>query len=1070
MPLLWNKKLLQFLPNNFHLANSVLKSIHKKFSKQPLKLEAYDNVINEQLQNNIIQPVENINVLKNKNDISFIAHNAVFRDVETTKCRIVYLSNICEKDKLNNLSHNSVCLPGPNLNNKLDIALILLRFNKYLLIFDLEKAYHQIELLAKDSEKLYFLWFNNIKENDFRVKAYKLLRIPFGVRCSPTILMLALYIILILHVDTYDAFEDELRKCLFNMSYMDNLAYSSNSESDILLAYHKSHAIFNNYKFNLQKFYSNSPEFKKLKDGDLHIENENDSIGDHTTKLLGMIWDTKNDTIYNNNNNLDPKANTLRTILSSVNGLFDPLNIGLPGKNRAKLFLHSLQSNKNISWDTKLDSKILKEYKNICSQYNKSKKPELKRFIGDYSAPYNIIAYTDASKAIYGTVLYLQNVNDNKLHFLCAKNKIISNVNSKRSIPVLELFAIKFGVECINEMIENLTNTFCPLNIKDVHVYSDSMVALNWLINKVQKFDKIEKKGSVINNVLNFIEAACEKQPITFHHCNGSMNPADFVTRCISYKVLSKTNYLTGPIIENNNESLRVTVPNPLYNSTENFNVFNVQTCQYLPLFKLDMFSSFTKICKVSHFVRKFIHNLKIKVNLKNPNLFPNYGPNTVCSFEESCNVIIRQSQLESFQDTLQFLANPTKHKETVLVTQLNLFLDKNKIIRVKSKFANLNSNFENRNPVLLHKNNKLTEIIIKELHLKMKHAGIYKLLSILRKEFYIPTAYSVVKKNIQDCFKCKLFYGRTVKNNQNHYKDYRINPSKVPYREILLDNLGPFSIKINDIQEKVYILIITCTYTRAVNLIVCSNLDNKSFISAFQFHVFDYGVPQVIVCDQATTFISSINSIKNFLNDDDVKNYLTLHNIKVLEFSPYPAKASFLGGLVESLVKQVKFIIYSAIGKNILKLDEFSLLVKEANMLINKRPIAFKSLLINPDVDPSIPFALTPEILVKGYEVPSVVISKYLYNDEEGQSEDPDWSSDRDHDLLFEAFQKYRKVKANLNDLYHEEFLANLQYLATNKHDRYQNKKHTNIEIGDIIAIKEKYCKPYFFQLLFYL
>ena len=210
------------------------------------------------------------------------------------------------------------------------------------------------------------------------------------------------------------------------------------------------------------------------------------------------------------------------------------------------------------------------------------------------------------------------------------------------------------------------------------------MVTLNWIINKVQKFNKIEKKGSVINNVLNFIETAWEKHPITFHHCSGSMNPGDFVTRCISYKVLNKTNFLTGPTIDNNNESLRVTAPNPLYNSTENFNVFNVQTCQYAPLFKLDRYSSFTKIWTVSHFVRKFIHNLKIKVNLKNPNLFPNYGSNTICSFEESCNVVIRQSQLKNFQDTLQFLANPIKNKETVLVTQLNLFLDKNKIIREK--------------------------------------------------------------------------------------------------------------------------------------------------------------------------------------------------------------------------------------------------------------------------------------------------------------------------------------------------------------------------------------------------
>src|ERR1700755_37585 len=89
----------------------------------------------------------------------------------------------------------------------------------------------------------------------------------------------------------------------------------------------------------------------------------------------------------------------------------------------------------------------------------------------------------------------------------------------------------------------------------------------------------------------------------------------------------------------------------------------------------------------------------------------------------------------------------------------------------------------------------------------------------------------------------------------------------------------------------------------------------------------------------------------------------------------------------------------------------------------------------------------------------------KYLHNNEENQSEDPDWCSDRDHDVLYETFQKYRKVKANLNDLYHHEFLSNLQDLASNKQDRYKN-KHTNVEIGDIIAIKEKFCKPYFFKL----
>lgn len=83
------------------------------------------------------------------------------------------------------------------------------------------------------------------------------------------------------------------------------------------------------------------------------------------------------------------------------------------------------------------------------------------------------------------------------------------------------------------------------------------MVALNWIINKIEKLDKIERKGSVINNQLNFIESECEKHPITFHHCEGSQNPSDYVTKCVSYKVLLKNSiYLSGPITLGNSQKI----------------------------------------------------------------------------------------------------------------------------------------------------------------------------------------------------------------------------------------------------------------------------------------------------------------------------------------------------------------------------------------------------------------------------------------------------------------------------------------------------------------------------------
>ena len=56
--------------------------------------------------------------------LSFVAHKTVFKEgAESTKCRIVYQGNIAEKGDRNNLSHNQVSYPGPNLNPKLIIAL-----------------------------------------------------------------------------------------------------------------------------------------------------------------------------------------------------------------------------------------------------------------------------------------------------------------------------------------------------------------------------------------------------------------------------------------------------------------------------------------------------------------------------------------------------------------------------------------------------------------------------------------------------------------------------------------------------------------------------------------------------------------------------------------------------------------------------------------------------------------------------------------------------------------------------------------------------------------------------------
>ena len=214
----------------------------------------------------------------------------------------------------------------------------------------------------------------------------------------------------------------------------------------------------------------------------------------------------------------------------------------------------------------------------------------------------------------------------------------------------------------------------------------------------------------------------------------------------------------------------------------------------------------------------------------------------------------------------------------------------------------------------------------------------------MLRERFWISSGYMTTKRIINKCIQCKKLYGRAVKINQSDYKDYLINPSHIPYRRIALDHIGPVTI-LNDVGQKCkgYVLIVTCLFTRAVNLISSTRINAEGFLEALQSHIFTYGMPEFILSDNGSPIVSSINLIQATLDDPDVKNFLRQRGIKPLLFEPYPPNASYLGGLVESLVKQVKNMFHVSLGKNLLTFSKFYLFIKECQMLINKRPIAFK-------------------------------------------------------------------------------------------------------------------------------
>ena len=96
----------------------------------------------------------------------------------------------------------------------------------------------------------------------------------------------------------------------------------------------------------------------------------------------------------------------------------------------------------------------------------------------------------------------------------------------------------------------------------------------------------------------------------------------------------------------------------------------------------------------------------------------------------------------------------------------------------------------------------------------------------------------------------------------------------------------------------------------------------------------------------------------------------------------PYSAGASKLGGLVESMVKQIKKILMSSVRNNILNYDDFEFLIYETKMLVNKRPIALKNSITSSSFNEDTISPLTPELIVKGYGVPCINIIPQLSQD----------------------------------------------------------------------------------------
>lgn len=649
---------------------------------------------------------------------------------------------------------------GPCLNQKISSALLHLRFDDCLLCFDLKKAFLQISLSDNDANKLLFLWYKNVSKRDFSLVTYKHVRLPFGLRCSPFLLMMAMHQILCLDAACDEAQLRTLKSLIYSLTYVDNGAISGTA-SDIKYAYEKLQTIFSPYKFEVQQLTTNEITLQTT------IDSINEDVTPTDVKLLGLVWNREKDLLSTKPLNFDVNARTKRSILSSIAKQYDVHGFHAPLMVRARLFMHSLQCNKKLGWDDELSGEAFKQWKLIARQANSALSVQINRCIGNRNGCFELLCYTDASKHIYAVVIYLRDLKSDKISFVCAKNRIVNSQLQTKSIPTLELQAVSLGVEIITDLRNELSGKKClfPINIVSCKLFTDSQITLHWLNAYNHKLDKMQKQTVFVHNRLEYIARQCDKNPITFCFTSTTENPADCLTRPCSYKQLLKTSFLSGISVESSNKSptveFTVTVPDPgtVEANIEDVTAGAVRLDNFGPLLDVNRYSSFAKLVRVTLNVMKFIHYVKRKIHERDSSKFYDFTIATDNElYSRAYKHVTFHDQVRNFPNLFEFLHSKTKHLRDIpsLVSKLNVFIDTDGLLRVKSKFDRWKSNPNYSHPILLAKDNLLTTMIIRDTHIKFAHAGCYGVLTQLRMKFFIPSPFSSVKKVLKECLTCK--------------------------------------------------------------------------------------------------------------------------------------------------------------------------------------------------------------------------------------------------------------------------------------------------------------------------
>ncbi|XP_028416184.1 uncharacterized protein LOC114539807 [Dendronephthya gigantea] len=351
----------------------------------------------------------------------------------------------------------------------------------------------------------------------------------------------------------------------------------------------------------------------------------------------------------------------------------------------------------------------------------------------------------------------------------------------------------------------------------------------------------------------------------------------------------------------------------------------------------------------------------------------------------------------------------------------LNLFKDKNDIVRCHGRIQESPLPYDTKYPILLPSDHYFTRLVVLRSHEQLIHNGVRETLTQVRSKFWITKCRQVVKKILSKCVICRRLEGPPYGNPEAPpLPEFRLS-NELAFSKIGVDYAGPMYVKDMYSQSKdmhkVYISLYTCASSRALHLDLVPDMTSEAFVRSLERFIGRRGIPALIISDNGKTF-----------KGKEIKNFIASRGIKwryIVEKSPW------WGGFYERMVRSVKRCLKKVLRNARLTYEELLTLLIRVEGVLNSRPLTY----VYSDEDEP----LTPSHLVLGKRILTVPTQVEIDANDEGKNE-----------LL--KREKYLK-----NVLKHFWKRWKLEYLTQLREQHQPSKKDgPKIKVGDVVLIQE--------------